>query len=172
MGRLCFWFLSKFQALGSLQDAEERAEELHKMICPGGRLGNSSSSAECTKIEHATDRYSASQPPCRPMARKQFSDDTAPAADTKGEQSRKARRDFALWMQVKLDSSSGEAPSPSRSAVLREIHSQIDYNAKLHSQIDYITKILRNAGAHCHCQQKRAGNSRGSSPAFTHVATE
>jgi hypothetical protein len=72
------------------------------------------SSAECTEVEYATERYSESP---HPIGTKKDKGHTA---------QRKMGRDFALHIQVELDSSSDEAPTSSRSIYLREIHRQID----------------------------------------------
>jgi hypothetical protein len=89
------------------------------------KLFMSVTSAECTEVEYATERYSESPPP---DGSKTDKGDTA---------TRKRRRGFAPRIQVKLDSSSDEAPTSSRSIYLREIHCQpeIDYNEMLQRRL-------------------------------------
>jgi hypothetical protein len=90
-------------------------------------------SAECTEVEYATERYLELPPP---DGTKTDKGDTA---------TRKWRRDFALHIQVELDSSSNEAPTSSRSIYLREIHSQIDHNEMLQRRLAHSTKLRRDA---------------------------
>jgi hypothetical protein len=97
------------------------------------KLFMSVTSAECTEVEYATERYSESPPP---DCTKTDNGDTA---------TRKRRRGFALRIQVELDSSSNEAPTSSRSIYLREIHRQIDHNEMLQRQLAHSTKLLRDA---------------------------
>ncbi len=90
-------------------------------------------SAECTEVEYAAERYSESPPP---DGTKTDKGDTA---------TRKRRRGFALRIQVGLDSSSDEAPTSSRSIYLLEIHRQIDHNEMLQRRLAQSTKLLRDA---------------------------
>jgi hypothetical protein len=90
-------------------------------------------SAECTEVEYATERYSGSPPS---VGTKTDKGDTA---------TRKRRRGFAPRIQVELDSSSDEALTRSRSIYLREIHRQIDHNEMLHRLLAHSTKLLRDA---------------------------
>ncbi len=69
----------------------------------GEKLFMSMTSAECTEIEYATERYSESPPP---DGTKTDKGDTA---------TRKRRRGFAPRIQLELDSSSDEAPTSSNS---------------------------------------------------------
>jgi hypothetical protein len=71
------------------------------------KLFMSVTSAECTEVEYATERYSESPPP---DSTKTDKGDTA---------TRKRRRDFAQRIQVELDSSSDEALTSSRSFYLK-----------------------------------------------------
>jgi hypothetical protein len=91
------------------------------------------SSADCTEVEYATERYSESPPP---VGTKTDKGDTAP---------RKRCRGFAPRMQVELESSSNEAPTSSRSIFLREIHRQIDHNEMLQRRLAHSTKLFRDA---------------------------
>jgi hypothetical protein len=103
-------------------------------------------SAKCTEIEYATERYSESPPP---VGTKTDKGDTAP---------RKRRRDFAPRIQVELDSSSDEAPTSSRSIYLLEIHSKIDHSKMLQRRLAHSTKLLRNA--------ERIAMGKGNAPAL------
>ena len=119
----------------------ERARD-HQTV-NGEQLFMSVTSAECTEVEYATERYSESPPP---DGTKTDKGDTA---------NRKRRRSFELRVQVELDSSSDEAPTSSKCIYLREIHRQIDHLREIHRQIDhnemlqrrltYSTKLLRDA---------------------------
>ncbi len=99
----------------------------------GEKLFMSVTSAECTEVEYATERYSESPPP---DGTKTDKGDTAML---------KRRRGFAPRIQVELDSSSDEAPTASRSIYLLEIHRQIYHNEMLQRQLAHSTKLLRNA---------------------------
>jgi hypothetical protein len=83
----------------------------------GEQLFMSVTSAECTEVEYATERYSESPPP--DGTKTDNGDDTS---------TRKRCRNFAPRIQVELSSSSDEAPTSSRAIYLREIHRQIDHN--------------------------------------------
>jgi hypothetical protein len=91
------------------------------------------SSAECTEVAYAPERYSESPPP---VCTKIDKGDTA---------LRKRGRDFAPHIQVELDSSSDKAPTSSRSIYLREIHRRTDHNEMLQRRLAHSTKLLRNA---------------------------
>jgi hypothetical protein len=90
-------------------------------------------SAECTEVEYATERYSESPPP---DGTKTDKGDTV---------TRKRRRGFAPHIQVELDSSSDEAPTSSRSIYLRAFHRQINHNEMLQRCLAHSTKLLRDA---------------------------
>jgi hypothetical protein len=99
----------------------------------GEKIFMSLTSAECTEVEYATERYSESS---APVGTKTDMGDTV---------QRKRGRDFALCIQVELDSSSDEAPTSSRSFYLQEIHCQIDHNEMLQRRLAHSTKLLRDA---------------------------
>jgi hypothetical protein len=80
------------------------------------KIFSSSSSAQCTEVEYATEWYSESPPPVCTKT-----DEGEPAE-------RERHRDFALRIQAEYDSSSDEAPTASRSIYVRVIHCQIDHN--------------------------------------------
>jgi hypothetical protein len=86
--------------------------------------------AECTEVEYATERYSESP---SPVGTKTDKGDTAP---------RKRGRDFALRIQVELDSLRGKAPTSFRSIFLLEIHHQIDHNEMLQRRLAHSTKLF------------------------------
>ncbi len=111
--------------------AEERERGVRATV-NGEKLFMSVTSAECTEVEYATERYSESPPP---DGTKTDNGDTA---------TRKWRRGFATRIQVELDSSSDEAPTSSRSIYLREIHRQIDHNEILQRRLAHSTKLLRD----------------------------
>jgi hypothetical protein len=90
----------------------------------GEKIFMSLTSAECTEVECATERYSESPPPVW--------GDTA---------TRKRHRGFAPHIQVELDSSSDEAPT----SYLLEIHCQIDHNEMLQRRLAHSTKFLSDA---------------------------
>jgi hypothetical protein len=90
-------------------------------------------SAECTEVEYATERYSVSPPPVGTKIDKGY---TA---------QRKRRRDFALRIHVELDTSSDEAPTSPRSIYLREIHRQIDHNEMFQRRLAHSIKLLLDA---------------------------
>ncbi len=102
-------------------------------------------SAECTEVEYATEWYSESLPP---VCTKTDKGDTA---------QRKRHSDFALRIQVELDSSSDEAPTSSRSIYLLEIHLQIDHNEMLQLLRAHSTKLL--------CYAERIAMGEGNAPA-------
>ncbi len=106
--------------LAEERELGERARD-HQSV-NGEKLFRASSSAEFTEVEYATERYSESPPP---VGTKTEKGDTAP---------RKRDRNFALRIQVELDSSSDEAPNASRFIYLREIHRQIDHIEMLQHQ--------------------------------------
>jgi hypothetical protein len=81
---------------------------------------------------YATEWYSEAPPP---VGTKTDKGDTA---------LRKRRRDFAPRIQVKLDSSSDEAPTSSRSIYLREIYRQIDHNEMLQHRLAHSIKLLHD----------------------------
>ncbi len=70
----------------------------------------------------------------------------------------KRLRNFALHIQVELDSSSDEAQTASRSIYLREICRQIDHSDMLQRLLAHCTKLLR-----CAAESIAIGN--GSYPA-------
>ncbi len=119
-----------------IRSAEERERgkgaQDHQSV-NGEKLFMSLSSADCTEVENATQRYSESPPP---VSTKTDKGDTV---------LRKRRRGFALRIQVELDSSSNEAPTSSRSIHLQEIHRQIDHNEMFQRQLAHSTKLLRDA---------------------------
>ncbi len=86
-------------------------------------------SAECTEVEYATELYSESPPP----------------VGTKTDKPRKRGRDFELHIQVKLDSSSDEAPTSSRSIYLREI--QVDHNEMFQRRLAHSTWLAHSSFA-------------------------
>ncbi len=90
-------------------------------------------SAECTEVEYATERYSESPPL------------NGTKTDNGDTSTRKRRRGFAPRIQVELSSSSDDAPTSSRSIYLREIHRQIGRNEKLQRLLAHSTKFLRDA---------------------------
>jgi hypothetical protein len=94
-------------------------------------------SAECTEVEYATERYSESPPP--------DSDGTKTDKGDTVTVQRNRHRGFAPRIQVELDSSSNEAPTSSRSIYLWEIHRQIDHNEMLQRRLAHSTKLLRDA---------------------------
>ncbi len=96
-----------------------------------------SSSAECTEVEYATERYSESQP-------------RVGTKSDKGEDAPRKRRrefmEFALRIQVSNDSSSDEKSTSSRGVYLLAIHRQIDHhNNMLQRRLEHSTKVLRYA---------------------------
>jgi hypothetical protein len=94
------------------------------------------SSAECTEVECATEQYIESPPPV----------DTE--TDKGGPAPRKRGRDFALRIQVELDSSSDEAPTSSRYIYLCEIHRQIDHTEMLQRRLAHSTNLARSFVMH------------------------
>ncbi len=70
---------------------------------------------------------------------------SAPKTDNGDTAPRKRGRDFALRIQMELDSSSDEALTSSRSIYLREIHRHIDHNEVLQRRLAHSTKLLRDA---------------------------
>jgi hypothetical protein len=122
--------------IARIRSAEERERGEHAQdhqSVNGEKLFLSLSSADCTEVEYATERYSESPPP---VSTKTDKGDTAP---------QKRRRGFAQHIQVELDSSSDEAQTSSRSIYLREIHSQIDHNKMLQRRLAHSTNLLRDA---------------------------
>ncbi len=120
--------------------AEERERGEHArdhQTVNGEKLFMSVTSAECTEVEYATERYSESPPPDGIKT-----DNGDSSSDTA---TRKRRRGFAQRIQVELGSSSDEAPTSSRSIYLREIHRQIDHNEMLQRRLVHSTKLLRDA---------------------------
>jgi hypothetical protein len=109
----------------------ERAPDHQTVNCE--KLFMSVTSAECTEVEYATERYFKSP---APDSTKTDKGDTA---------TRKRRRGFARSIQVELDSSSDEAQTSSRSIYLREIHRRIDHNEMLQRRLAHSTKLLRDA---------------------------
>jgi hypothetical protein len=109
----------------------ERARD-HQTV-NGEQLFMSVTSAECTEVEYATERYSELPPP------------NGTKTDNGDTSTRKRCRDFAPRIQVELSSSSDEAPTSSRSIDLQEIRRQIDRNEKLQRRLAHSTKLLRDA---------------------------
>jgi hypothetical protein len=114
--------LRSFSALKSASEASALKSQNHQSL-NGENLFMSSSCAECTEAEYATEQYSESPPP------------VGTKIDKGGPAPRKRSRDFALRIQVELDSSSDEAPTASRSIFLRGIHLQIDHNEMLQRRL-------------------------------------
>jgi hypothetical protein len=92
-------------------------------------------SAECTEVEYATERYSESP---LPVGTKPDKGDTATPKRRRGSS-------FVQRIQVELDSSSGHTPTSSRSIYLREIHRQIDHNEMLQRRLAHSRKLLHDA---------------------------
>ncbi len=117
-----------------------RAEERERAKRAQGRkyvdrekLFSSSSSAECTEVAYAAERYSEPPPP------------VGTKTDKAEPVQLKRRRDFAQRIQVEHDSSRDEVPTASSSIYLRKNYRQIDHSDMLQRRLAHSTKLLRDA---------------------------
>jgi hypothetical protein len=121
-------------ALIRLAEECERADRAQdREYVNGEKLFSSSSSAQYTEVEYATERYSES-----PVG-------TKTDKGVKGEPAQRKRlRGFAHRIHGDYDSSSDEPLIASKSFYLREIHRQIDHNDMLQRRLAHSTKLLHD----------------------------